>query len=337
MGPAKRQRRSDAEEPAKAPIPIIVDTDPGVDDVMAIALAFTSPEEVDVIGLTTMYGNVRTPMATTNALHLLELADRADVPVAQGALGPIRGGVKERIADFVHGSDGLGNTGVPSPNGTKHAKSAAEFIVDQANVRPGEVVLVALAGLTNVALALHLDPELKTKLKKVVILGGAFTCNGNVNPAAEANIFSDPEAADLVFGSGLPIDVVGLDVTTKCILTGKQLKELGASESRFGKYTESICEFYRAYHVKSYGLDGVYLHDPAAMVMVFREELFEFKSGAVRVEVAEGVMRGKTLLDEGEKKWVGSNPWMDRPKVRVALRCDTERVTEEIFARLARS
>ncbi|KAL2903999.1 putative uridine nucleosidase 2 [Bienertia sinuspersici] len=180
------QPRKMAEgEPRKKKL--IIDTDPGIDDAMAIFVALQSPE-VEVIGLTTIYGNVYTTLATRNALHLLEVAERSDIPVAEGSHVTITKGTKLRIADFVHGADGLGNQNFPPPKGKPIEQSAADFLVEQANKYPGEVTLVALGPLTNVALAIQLDPEFAKNIGNIVILGGAFAVNGNVNPAAEANV-----------------------------------------------------------------------------------------------------------------------------------------------------
>uniref|UniRef100_A0A7S0YHA1 Inosine/uridine-preferring nucleoside hydrolase domain-containing protein n=1 Tax=Polytomella parva TaxID=51329 RepID=A0A7S0YHA1_9CHLO len=207
---------------------LIIDTDPGIDDAMAILMAFNC-EELDVLGLTTIYGNVPTVLATENALRLVELAGSSQVEVAQGSLCALKSAIEEiRIANFVHGDDGFGDIGYPSA--IKQALSdlsAAEFIVQKINEFPGEVSILALAGLTNIAKAILLDPSLPTKWKELVILGGAYFVNGNINPAAEANIFADPDAADLVFGSGERIRVVGLDVTHECCLSSARLDELG--------------------------------------------------------------------------------------------------------------
>lgn len=172
-----------AAEPKK----IIIDTDPGIDDAMAILLALRSPE-VEVIGLTTIYGNVYTTLATRNALHLLEVAGRTDIPVAEGSHVTLTKGTKLRIADFVHGADGLGNQNFDPPKGKPLEQSAAAFLVEQAKLHPGKVTVVALGPLTNIALAIELDPEFCKNIGQIVLLGGAFSVNGNVNPAAEANV-----------------------------------------------------------------------------------------------------------------------------------------------------
>ncbi|CAN1146395.1 Probable uridine nucleosidase 2 [Linum perenne] len=169
------------------PKKIIIDTDPGIDDAMAIFLALRSPE-VEVIGLTTIFGNVYTALATMNALHLLQVAGRTDIPVAEGSHVTITKGTKLRIADFVHGTDGLGNQKFPPPDGKAIDQSAADFLVEQASLYPGEVTVVALGPLTNIALAIESDPAFVKNVGQIVLLGGAFAVNGNVNPAAEANV-----------------------------------------------------------------------------------------------------------------------------------------------------
>ncbi|KAF5956323.1 hypothetical protein HYC85_003548 [Camellia sinensis] len=235
------------------------------DDAMAIFVALRSPE-VEVIGLTTIYGNVYTTLATRNALHLLEVAGRTDIPVAEGSHVTITKGTKLRIADFVHGADGLGNQNFPPPEGKPIEQSAAAFLVQQANLYPGKVTVVALGPLTNIALvayrvyrliqAIQLDPAFAKIIGQIVVLGGAFAVNGNVNPAAEANIscsllmcvdmvwdcdfrnqnqlslftsfvhglngqiFGDPDAADIVFTSGADVLAVGINVTHQVVLTG---------------------------------------------------------------------------------------------------------------------
>ena len=171
----------------------------------------------------------------------------------------------------VHGSDGLGNTGAASPKHSPSGKSAAQFIVDTLNEHPpGSVTLLALASLTNVALALHLDPTIASKLGGLVFLGGAYFVMGNVNPATEANIWHDPEAADWVLGS-FPDGVVrcvGLDVTTRTIMSGADLDGMRDAGGRFCSYAWSISQYYKAYHVRTMGMDGIFLHDPTALVAV---------------------------------------------------------------------
>ncbi|PSC71961.1 putative uridine nucleosidase 2 [Micractinium conductrix] len=316
-----------------APIKLIIDTDPGVDDSMAILAAFNSPE-VEIVGLTSIYGNVPTSMATRNAITLCALAGRVDVPVVEGSHKSLRGAAKERIADFVHGSDGFGNTNPQLAEGEPAPGSAAEFIVQQASKHPGEVVVLALAALTNVALALHLDPTLPEKLNRVVVLGGAFQVNGNVNPAAEANIFGDPDAANVVFSKLPNCWVVGLDVTHQCLMTTEQINGM-AGRGAHGTFLRDITQFYLDYHRGVYGMEAVYMHDATALAAVVRPDLFEWHAGAVLV-VADGPAKGRTIRDEGKKRWVGANEWQGLPAVKVALGVRGSEVVEWVLDRMTR-
>nr|KJB77096.1 hypothetical protein B456_012G120100 [Gossypium raimondii] len=288
-----------AGEPKK----IIIDTDPGIDDAMAIFVALRSPE-VEVIGLTTIYGNVYTTLATRNALHLLEVADRTDIPVAEGSHVTItfctQKGTKLRIADFVHGADGLGNQNFPPPEGKPIDMSATDFLVEQANLYPGKVTVVALGPLTNIALAIQQDSSFVKNIGQIVLLGGAFAVNGNVNPAAEANIFGDPDAADIVFTSGADVLAVGINVTHQVILTDSDRETLASSNGKFAQYLLKILEVYFNYHHDAYSTKGVYLHDPTAMLAAINPSLITYVEGAVRVQT-NGITRGLTLLYNKQK------------------------------------
>ncbi|CAD7702848.1 unnamed protein product [Ostreobium quekettii] len=313
---------------------LIIDTDPGVDDAMAIFAAFNSPE-VDVIGLTTLFGNVKTSLATENALRLRELAGREDVPVIEGSSSTFAGVPNKRVADFVHGQDGFGNTHQPRPKGSKEeAMSAAEFIQQKVNQFPGRITILALASLTNVALALSLDETIGSKWAELVYLGGAFFRNGNVNPAAEANTLGDPEAADYVFALGNHIKVVGLDVTVGCQLTAADLDALDDG-SPHGRFLHAISQTYHAFYAKHYGINGMCLHDPTAFVAVIAPEFFKWTEGSVRVST-EGITRGMTIMDAGFCNWVGPNAWSGRPRVQVALGVDETKVVQLIKGRICK-
>ncbi|XP_058107652.1 probable uridine nucleosidase 1 isoform X1 [Magnolia sinica] len=302
---------------------IIIDTDPGIDDSMAILMAFQMPN-LEILGLTTIFGNVRTEDATRNALLLCEIAGHPNISVAEGSHEPLKGG-KPRVADFVHGSDGLGNIFLPSPKGKKIGKSASEFLVDKVLEYPGVVSILALGPLTNLALAIKRDSSFASKVKRIVILGGAFFASGNVNPAAEANIYGDPEAADVVFTSGADIVVVGINITTQVTLTDEALAELKASNGRYAQFISNMCQFYRDWHVKSDGVYGIFLHDPVSFTALVRPDLFTFKKGVVRVET-QGICLGHTLMDQGLKRWNVSNPWSDYSPVSVAWTVDIQGV-----------
>ncbi|XP_020548649.1 probable uridine nucleosidase 2 isoform X2 [Sesamum indicum] len=280
---------------------IIIDTDPGVDDAMAIFLALQSPE-VEVIGLTTIYGNVYTTLATRNALHLLEIAGRTDIPVAEGSHLTITKGTKLRIADFVHGTDGLGNQNFPPPKGKAIEQSAVDFLIQQTSLYPGKVTVVALGPLTNIALAIQADPAFIKNVGQIVLLGGAFSVNGNVNPAAEANIFGDPDAADIVFTSGADILAIGINITHQVILTDADRDKLAESSGKFAQYLCKILDVYFSYHHDAYSTKGVYLHDPTTILAAVDPSLITYVEGVVRVQTV-GITRGLTLFYNKQKSW----------------------------------
>ncbi|KAK9947268.1 hypothetical protein M0R45_002902 [Rubus argutus] len=317
-----------ATEPKK----IIIDTDPGIDDAMAIFVALQSPE-VQVIGLTTIYGNVYTTLATRNALHLLEFAGRADIPVAEGSHVTITQGTKLRIADFVHGTDGLGNQNFPPPKGKPIELSAAAFLVEQANLYPGKVTVVALGPLTNIALAIQLDPAFAKNIGQIVLLGGSFAVNGNVNPAAEANIFGDPDAADIVFTSGADVLAVGINVTHQVVLTDADRDKLARSNGKYAQYLCKILDVYFSYHHDAYSTKGVYLHDPTALLAAVNPSLLTYTEGVVRVQTS-GITRGLTILYNKQKRFGEVTEWCDKPTVKVAVTVDAPTVVNLVMERL---
>lgn len=315
------------------PKKIIIDTDPGVDDAMAILLALKSPE-IELVGLTTIFGNVYTPLATQNALRLVEFAGQPNIPVAHGAELPLLVPL-DSVADFVHGIDGFGNVNLPLPRGQAVAKPAAQFIVETVMAQPGEITLVPIGPLTNLALALALEPRLAENVAEVVVMGGAATVNGNVSPAAEANIINDPHAADRVFTAGWPITMVGLDVTLQTIMTDDYMAALNASGSPTAQFIYSISRFYRDFHYNTHGLAGMHTHDPSAIAYVLDPNLFTTRRGPVRV-VTEGIAAGQTLLDRVQN-WHQPNPWTGQPAVNVCLGVDSERLLALYQQRICQS
>ena len=199
------------------PRKLLIDTDPGIDDAMAIFYALESPE-LEVVGLTTVFGNADTDVTTRNALSLLEIAQRSDIPVAAGAVKPLAMDYRGPAA-FVHGPDGQGGVNLPAPATAPLAVDAAHFIIDTVMSSPGQITLVPLGPLTNVALAMLLEPRLTQQVAEIVLMGGAAFVGGNASPAGEANILNDPEAADIVFGAECPIVMAGLDVTEQTLMT----------------------------------------------------------------------------------------------------------------------
>ncbi len=308
---------------------IIIDTDPGVDDAMAIFLALNSPE-IELIGLTTTFGNGHTDLTTINALRLLEIAGRSDIPVAQGAPQPIASRFDEPGA-MVHGDDAQGNLHLPPPATKAIQQSAAEFIVERVMNAPGEITLVPIGPLTNIALALQLEPRIVQAVREVVIMGGNALCPGNITPAAEANIYHDTEAADIVFGAGWPVTMVGLDVTHKTIMTADQLARFDNSSKPTTKHLSGIIPFYHNFTRVANKLDGIYLHDPTTVAYLVAPDAFQTEQWPIRVET-ESFSRGKTWPAGHINKW--SLAWKDRPLVNVCVDIDGARISDLILERL---
>lgn len=304
------------------PPKIIIDTDPGIDDAMAILFALKSPE-LEVVGLTTIFGNVYTDLATQNALRLVEFAGCPELPVAHGAELPLMTSL-ESVADFVHGSDGLGNINLPPPKGQAIDQPAAQFIVETVMAQPGQITLVPIGPLTNLALALALEPRLVKNVAGVVLMGGAVTVNGNVTPAAEANIINDPHAADAVFTADWPVTMVGLDVTMQTVMDDAYMADLRASGSATAEFIYQISRFYRGFHDQDYGLAGLHTHDPSAIAYVIDPTLFTTEPGPIRV-VTEGIALGQTLMDR-RQRWYQANAWSNQPAVNVCLGVDSQRL-----------
>jgi hypothetical protein len=285
--------------PTQRPHAVIYDTDPGVDDAMALYYALAHPD-IDLLGVTTTFGNVTVDQAATNALYLLALAGRADIPVTRGAAAPL---VKHAEAPpaHIHGADGLGN--LPQRqrfDNRLDPRSSAQFIVDMARARPGEITLVPVGPLGNLALALEIEPRLPQLLRAVVLMGGAVLEPGNVSPVAEANIWNDPHAADRVFCAGFPLTMVGLDVTHQVILPVALFAEMAAHHQHPAMHTlHHAVDFYAGFYSGLYPhvaqIHGCFGHDVLAFVALTDPQLFEYESGAVRVAV-DGLAQGQTML-----------------------------------------
>ncbi len=274
------------------PRKLLIDTDPGVDDVLALLLALGAPE-AEVVGVTTTFGNIDTKTATRNALYLLEFCGHSGIPVAQGASGPLCG--VARTAPHVHGENGLGNVLTPLPRTRPIRDTAPEFIVRMVREHPGELTLVTLGPLTNLALALELEPRLSTSVAQVVVMGGAFRVRGNVSDTSEANIFNDPLAAARVFSQDWPLTIVGLDVTTRLVMTPDYLRRLRKPLSRIGEFIWRVTRFYEDFHLRRYGLVGLYAHDPAAIACALEPNLFQYEEAEVTVTL-EGPTAGHTVM-----------------------------------------
>lgn len=286
------------------PESILIDTDPGIDDAMAILFALKSPE-LDVIALTTIFGNHYVDITTRNALRLLEHADREDIPVARGASAPLTreyGGPPT----FVHGNDGLGDAGLTDEPESEAAHTrAAQFIVEAIMSRPGKLTLVPIGPLTNIAMALKLEPRIVQATNRVVLMGGTVFAPGNVSPVAEANIHNDPEAAAIVLGAGWQVVMVGLDVTTKIHMEGAYIDSLAATGGSYAQLIARIVPHYQRFHQREYENQGaLHTHDPSTIAFLLQPDLFKTIRRRVRVNTA-GYGTGQTIVDRTGKFYDG--------------------------------
>ncbi|MDI5932985.1 nucleoside hydrolase [Halomonas kalidii] len=313
------------------PHPIIFDTDPGVDDAQAIAIALRHPD-IELLGMTTTYGNVDVETATHNALLLAELAGRGDVPVAQGAAVPM---VKPRhpAPAHIHGDNGLGNIELPAARGRPDPRNAAQFIVDTVNARPGEVTLVAVGPVGNLAAALQLDPAIVDRVRQVVIMGGSIREGGNVTPVAEANMFNDPDAAARVLTAGWPLTLVGLDVTHRCVLTPAHMARIEAGQGELGRVLAGSYAFYRDFYYEFLGIDGCCPHDSCALAWLLRPELFITSRGHLTVATS-GDAEGQTIFAPEGRAFIEAR-WSRTPLVDVCLGVDGLAVSDWIADTLA--
>ncbi|WP_316569567.1 nucleoside hydrolase [Neobacillus sp. YIM B06451] len=296
---------------------VILDVDTGIDDALAIAYAVNS-EDIDLVGITTSFGNTSVDEATRNTLQLLELLGREDIPVCPGVEKPLfRPPLKEKAA-FIHGDDGMGNHSLPLPKAKPSEKHSVEFIIEMIHKHPNEITLVFVASLANLALAVMKDPSIVEKVERVVIMGGAATVPGNATPAAEANIYADPEAAEYVFRSGLPVTMVGLDVTMQTLLPWEQLEVWRQKQTPLGDFMAHIVEFYiNAYRNMYPNIKGCALHDPLAIGAVINPDFIKTKPMHIQVD-CEGIHSvGRTIAD---LRSIPANP----PNVDVALEVDAD-------------
>lgn len=313
------------------PKKIIIDTDPGIDDAMAILFAFAAPE-LEIVGLTTIFGNVQTDLATQNALRLIEFAGHPHIPVASGAKKPLVIAYDE-APEVVHGADGFGNTHQPPPRGRAIDKPASHFIVETIMANPGEITLVPLGPLTNIAEALALEPRIAQQVAEVVLMGGAATVNGNVNPAAEANIWHDPHAADAVFTASWPLTMIGLDVTMSTIMDEAYFDALRTN--RTGEFIYQISRFYQRFHYLTHNLQACFTHDPSTIAYLIDPSLFTCEQGPIRV-ITEGIAAGQTLMDR-RQEWLVPNEWSGLTPVNVCVGVDSERLLTLYKERIAKA
>ncbi|WP_085992126.1 nucleoside hydrolase [Oceanobacillus senegalensis] len=309
---------------------VIIDTDPGVDDLAAIYLAIASPE-LQVEALTTVYGNIEVDTSTRNALSLLELAGRTDIPVYRGASKPL---VRQAyFAKHIHGNNGFGGVEAPNPTISEEKTSAALEIVRRCNETPNEITIIALGPVTNVALALSIDPSLAEKVKRIIVMGGAVRVSGNFSPVASFNLASDPEAARMMYESGVPIVQVGLDVCTKVRISKENLDHIREAGNRPGAFLLEAAEFRRKAYVKvqqsSATETGVFFNDVPAVAYALWPELFDEQPAFVSIETKGELTAGQTVA-EFTGQWGHSEP-----NSSVLMGVDGQSVAKQFANRIA--
>lgn len=309
------------------PRKIIIDTDPGQDDAAAIMLALGSPQELEILGITTVAGNVPLALTARNARIVLEFCGRADVKVFAGADKPL---ARPLItAEHVHGKSGLDGPELHEPRMPLEDRHAVDFIVDTLLAEPaGTVTLCTLGPLTNIALALDKAPEIAPRIRELVMMGGGFFEGGNITPAAEFNIYVDPEAAAAVLAAGIPIVMMPLDVTHKALTLARRIDRLRAIGSRPAAALVAMLDFFERFDEEKYGGDGAPLHDPTVIAYLLKPELFCGRDCNVEIETASPLTAGMTVIDW----WKVTDR---RPNARVMRDIDADGFFDLLVGRIA--
>jgi purine nucleosidase len=309
----------------KATKKVIFDTDIGIDDAMAL-LFLHRAEEVELLAITTGFGNASLDDTTRNALYTTELFE-IDAPVYAGAAVALGEQLGEGYPDFVHGKNGLGDIPMTTPAGKVQDKSAAQAIVDLVRAHPHEISLIAVGRMTNVALALAIDPDLPKFVKELIVMGGFFGYNGhrgNVSPVAEANIAGDPTAADIVFTCGMPTTIVGLDVTMETAMDEAYIQRLRDTAGDAGEFIYQISRHYFAFHERVNGKSECPIHDASAVAFLLKPELFRTESAIVRVATT-GIALGQTIHGQPNKGYA-TDDWDARPACNICVAVDAAAV-----------
>jgi len=305
---------------------IIIDTDPGQDDAAAIMLALGSPE-LDLLGITTVAGNVPLALTTRNARIVCEMAGRTDIRVFAGADSPL---VRPLVtAEHVHGKTGLDGPELFEPSFPLQDGHAVDFIVETLMAEPsGTVTLVPIGPLTNIAMALQKEPAIAARIQQIVLMGGGYFEQGNVTPSAEFNIYVDPEAAAVVFACGAPLVMMPLDVTHKVLTTKARIEKIKAVDNRAARAMTEMLLFFERFDEEKYGTDGGPLHDPTTIAWLLQPDLFQGRHCNVEIEIASELTRGATVVD-----WWGVT---DRSRNALVLRdVDADGFFRLLTARLA--
>ncbi len=276
--------------------PIIIDCDPGQDDAICLLLAMSSPEDLDILGVTTVAGNVPLELTERNARQMRDIAGRSDVPVYAGCAKPM---VRELItAEKVHGKTGIDGIEIVEPELPLEDQHAVDFIIETLNAADREsITLVPIGPLTNIGQAFTKDPSIVEKVEQIVLMGGAMREGGNYSPSAEFNILVDPHAADIVFRCGRPITVMGLDVTHQVLATPQRRDRIRAIDNEAARATAGMLDFFNRHDTVKYGSMGAPLHDPCTVAFLLQPELFEGKLCNISIETESELTMGNTAVD----------------------------------------
>ncbi len=304
---------------------IILDTDPGIDDALALLLALASPE-IQLEAITTVSGNVGVEQTTRNTLALLTLAGRTDIPVARGCRDPL---VRPRLdAAYVHGKNGLGEVKLPEPTIHPVEQHAVELIIDRVLQNPGQITLVAVGPLTNLALALRREPRIAQTVHEVLIMGGALQVPGNTTPSAEFNILADPHAAHIALHAGWPIRLVSLDTTMQTPLSRSQVNTFTQGGGKVKTVIQQMLAYYFDVFAPQYGVTAFHMHDPLCLGAAFRPDLITWEPVYVDVELSGTLTLGETVA------YFNNRPNAPAPNVQASIGVDAERFVQLFLDRV---
>lgn len=290
-------------------LPLLIDCDPGVDDAIALLLAVASPE-LHLLGITTVAGNVPLQLTQSNARKICELAGRTDVPVYAGCPRPLLRSLE--TAEYVHGATGLQGADLPEPQMPLQTQHGVDFLIETLTSAAEPVTLAMLGPLTNLAVALIQAPQIQDQIAELVLMGGSLGY-GNVTASAEFNIYVDPHAAQVVFGSGIPLTMIGLDVTHQVLTTPDRLAAIEAIDTPVGAAAAGMLKFYGEYDRQQYGLTDSPLHDPCVIAYLLQPDLFTCRPANVAIETVSELTMGRTVVE-----------WQPNGRHRVAVGADAD-------------
>ena len=293
---------------------VILDTDPGIDDALAFILLKAMPE-VELQVITVTHGNTTVEKCTTNALKLVELLGMQDIPVAIGANQPLVKALS--VAEETHGDTGLGHAVLPPPTITAAKENAANLIIEIVNANPGEITILCIGPVTNLALALLKEPSLRKKIKNVVSMAGTIHYPGNATPSSEYNVFCDPESFDILLRSGIDLTIVPLDVTYQCLFTKDHVARLKGARADIAEFIDRSTAFYMEFHAEYQGIQGCAINDPLAAAILVKPELVTFRDYYLDIELHGDFTTAKISADHFKAT---GNP----PNAKVAMEVDVE-------------